>query len=390
MMHGAEEYKILIGPDKDTIYPEYLPDWAYPVQYTRYNLLMDSANSDIYLNAADKLLAAKKIYHAPLYYKTDHHWNSLGGWVAFNELLKSLSRSHPDLIFPSEYIINSLQTSPWSRGDLSKFQWIRDYAKDEQVIIDVFNSIQIQQYDFVSGNIIASGNNTELGAPDQPILVRSEKATNNKKILWLRDSFGSVLSPFMMATFTDVLQVHYGKANNEFLSHIFERFNPDYVLVTVVERNSFIDYFQNVPPLFSSRSRESFVTHAVGKNAAVKDLELLGDKNSYRIVGQDPYLVFNFLTPSSPALSQQLFFDFTCINGSDSVPVQVLWRTKNKDFNEENSVRFNANQGVTSVSLSANKAWIASEDIVDIRVDLESPNGCSKLSFNGLELGSYK
>lgn len=385
--HNVEEYRVLVAPDKDTVYPEYLPDWVKPTIHTKFDLLMDNANSDIYVKTAFKLHAAKKIYGIPLYYKTDHHWNSLGGWVAFNELAKSLLRSKPELIFPSEDVINSMRTAPWAGGDLSKFQWIRDYAEDEQVVIDIFNSIQIQQFDFVSGNIIASGNNIELGAPDQPILVKSEKAANKKKVLWLRDSFGSVLSPFMMAAFTDVLQVHYGKANNEFLSLVFEKFKPDYVVITVVERNSFIDYFQSLPPLFSSHSRDSFVSHAIGKNVAINDLTRVDDKSWYSVVGENPYLVFNLSAPISPKISQQLFLEFTCVSGADLVSVKVFWRTKDKDFNEESSVRFNANQGITSINFSTVKTWAASEDIVDIRVDLEPSNRCSKVLFNSLEVG---
>jgi len=388
--HGVKEYRIIIGPDKDTVYPEFLPDWAKPSSNPTFDALVNKADSKLFVNGLGALREAKQKYDVPLYFKTDHHWNGLGGWLAFNELAESLSRARPDLIFPSVEVSDHPKVVPWAGGDLAKFQRVRSLLKDQYVEMDMFASLPIEQYDFNSGRLISVGSNLELGAPDKPLMVKSVKALNNKKVLWLRDSFGSVMSPYMMATFSDVLQMHYGVANSEFYSHIFEKFNPDYVIVTVAERNSRIDYFQAFPPLSLSRPKETFVSHTRGEVVAKKDITVMEGDGAYRTAGENPYLVFKLQKPIKAKLSEQLVVDLKCDNGTDQVPVQMFWRTNNSDFSEDRRFRFIAYQGLTSVNLSSAASWVESEDVTAVRIDFESPGGCSKLTVGPLKLGINK
>ena len=46
----------------------------------------------------------------------------------------------------------------------------------------------------------------------RPLLVKSADSLNNKKVLWLRDSFGIGMSSLMAASFSDVLQSNWAEA----------------------------------------------------------------------------------------------------------------------------------------------------------------------------------
>jgi len=100
-------YLIVIPPNKETIYPEYLPNTVRTVnQQTRLDQLLDylQSNSDVQvLDLRPALLQAKAMH--TVYYKTDTHWNSYGAFVGYCEIMKQLSVRFPVLSVPwmSEY-----------------------------------------------------------------------------------------------------------------------------------------------------------------------------------------------------------------------------------------------------------------------------------------------
>lgn len=248
---GVLAYKIMLGPDKDTIYPEFLPDWAKPAVNSVTNTLLANSSQNIYVDTRFALKSAKSLFSEPLYYKTDTHWNSLGAWVAFNVLAMDMARFDSKLKLLSEEQVNISEIKKRNGGDLSVFLRLNAQLVDTEVIIHIDNKkfpIETEQYDFDSGHLIFSGQNPNINSPKSPILVKSKNALNRKKVLWLRDSFGTSVSPFMSATFSEVLQLHYNKVNPEYFTKLVDIFHPDYVFITVVERDSLSVLFQRLPP----------------------------------------------------------------------------------------------------------------------------------------------
>jgi len=94
--HGAP-YFILIGPNKSTIYPEYLPHTVRRYRaVTRFDQMADYLRQHSDINLIDirpALRQAKTSY--PVYYKTDLHWNNFGGFVAYREIMRQLSHVYP-------------------------------------------------------------------------------------------------------------------------------------------------------------------------------------------------------------------------------------------------------------------------------------------------------
>jgi hypothetical protein len=92
-------YLVVIPPDKQLIYPEYLPAWAASagaagsldsfVAYMKRN-----ADLDV-LDLRPPLLEAKKT--GRLYALTDSHWNQYGAFIASQAVLRALTRPSPDL-----------------------------------------------------------------------------------------------------------------------------------------------------------------------------------------------------------------------------------------------------------------------------------------------------
>lgn len=248
--HGVKIYQVMIGPDKDSIYSEFLPDWVTPSPNTKTNILLTNVDHNLYADTRSVLIEAKSKFSENLYYKTDTHWNNFGAWVAFSEFSKILVALDSELRRLTDKQIHVRDVKERTGGDLAKFLMLTSRLRDREPVIeiDTEHPIDVEQYDFETGQLKTSGGNPRIETQHSPLLVKSKYALNQKRVLWLRDSFGTAISPFMSATFSDVLQLHYDDVNPSVFEKLVTSFKPDYVFVTVVERQALKSWFENTPP----------------------------------------------------------------------------------------------------------------------------------------------
>lgn len=246
--HGVRLYKIMLGPNKDSIYPEFLPDWMRPAADSKINTLLTNDSNGFYVDTRPALRAAKSQFSEPLYYQTDAHWNSLGAWVAYRAFAKNVDREERGLHWLSDQQVRVVKVNTNREGDLASYiRMPKGILHDSDVAVEIAGSypIETEWYDFKTGNRTAFGGITEVGAEGsvpgtawQPLIVKSKNAMNHKKVLWLCDSFGLAMAPFMAATFTETLHLHEAAAlvTNGELAQLVAAYKPDYVFITVVER----------------------------------------------------------------------------------------------------------------------------------------------------------
>jgi hypothetical protein len=94
--HGSRYY-LLVVPDKHTIYPEFMPA-GFPQNGgpSRMDQLLSHLRAHTAVRAIDirpALLAAKST--GRLYQQTDTHWNDLGAYVGYRELILALAADDP-------------------------------------------------------------------------------------------------------------------------------------------------------------------------------------------------------------------------------------------------------------------------------------------------------
>jgi hypothetical protein len=247
---GVSQYQIMLGPDKGTIYSEFLPDWVQPASESVTNVLLANVSQEIYVDSRTALKQAKSQYLEPLYYKTDTHWNSLGAWVAFRTFTQNLNRKGGKLHWISEHQVRVARVKERGGGDLASFLWMKKMLRDSEVVIEIDSGLPLktEHYDFETGHLILSDDNNPITPPRHPLLVKSKNAMNQKRVLWLRDSFGNAMAPFMAATFTETLQLRYDLATPEVFARLVNTYKPDYVFITVVERDARCWWFAELPP----------------------------------------------------------------------------------------------------------------------------------------------
>ncbi len=244
---GVKLFRIMIGANKKAIYPEYMPTWARPASPSTTDELVKGADTDFIIDTRPSLLLAKQILNEPLYYKTDTHWNRLGAAIAFDEFARSIHDAEPELHWPSKAAYTVERIDVRQGGDLALFLRLLNILQDQEPSIAILQKKKnTVRYDYATGEVIGEGGNPEILDIDKPLLVVNIQALNNKKVLWLRDSFGNALSPYMAITFKEVMQLHWYHALKEDGSFVklVEEWKPDYVFITVVERNVDSDLFR--------------------------------------------------------------------------------------------------------------------------------------------------
>jgi len=116
-------YAFVIAPNKESIYPEHLPEWVGPrVGPSRLDQLMarlKSATDVTVIDLRPALLAAKK--KSVVYYKTDTHWNTRGAYAAYREIVRVLAADFPALAARSW---DSLGPTPIDRTGLDMARMI--------------------------------------------------------------------------------------------------------------------------------------------------------------------------------------------------------------------------------------------------------------------------
>ncbi len=165
-------YILVIAPNKNTIYGEYLPERIENCKSrTRLDLFMQymAANSDLrILDLRGPLLEAKSVL--PVYWETDSHWNSHGAYVGYRWIFGEIARYFPDKA-PVE-ISGNISVKPRPRGgDLAQMLFLTD--------------------------LLSEGNDTSFE-------VEPSRTPRIRKLLFRHDSFGDGLYPFLTRSFETI------------------------------------------------------------------------------------------------------------------------------------------------------------------------------------------
>jgi hypothetical protein len=182
------------------IYPEYLPDSITRVKATtRLDQMMSQLRSypDIpMVDPREALLAMKPQW--PIYYKTDTHWNSLGGFVAYREIMSRLEKRRPSLK-PLALADFELTIATRPGGGLAEMLALQDWMTDLEVTL-------------------------------KPQAVTPPRKKLGK-LLVFGDSFRYAMIPFLEHHFEQVVL-----RDGRFDARVVERDKPDVVIIEMVER----------------------------------------------------------------------------------------------------------------------------------------------------------
>lgn len=220
---------VVIPPDKSTVYPQYMPD-EIPVIGTTVSLdrLIERANlygNFILLDLRPILIHASK--NSQVYYKTDSHWNCLGAYYAYKEIVSSFEEN----ISLHSYTLSDFDINSSKSGYLDIAAMIGADVKEKILLFEPKFNVSIsksrdsvQDYDIESLHITQNSNQ---GLPD---------------LVVFHDSFyNACLGEFIETTFGRTVAISYSDVKLTEMLNIIEKEKSDVVIVEFVER--FMDYF---------------------------------------------------------------------------------------------------------------------------------------------------
>ena len=247
--HGVRSWHVLVCADKDSIYPDFVPQWDVPANGTAIDALMAQAGPRVYVDSRPVLRAARSIAGPPLYLRTDTHWTARGAWIAYRALARSAQQESPGFAWLQEGDV-AIEASERASGDLAGMLYVNDALPDASATADIAGGLDAQRLavDTLVNRTIPLERAAKFGAGRPPALIRSPHALNGQRLLWLRDSFGEAMLPYLAATFGEIVEVPRESVGARRLARLVAQFKPDAVLDAVVERNARVDQYGVPPP----------------------------------------------------------------------------------------------------------------------------------------------
>lgn len=222
---NGSDFRFTIAPNKNSIYPENMP-YNYMQMDTKSNLelLEQELDQDVYINMFQILSGSKE----QVYLKRDSHWNNLGAYIGFQEILRSFN-----LEIDFEIIGEEIKRE--FEADLENMLHPTGSELDEQVYY-TFD----RDFDYTS----------RFKTMDD-LSITTVCEDGKSSIMVYRDSFGNALLDYFARQFSEV----------EFSRIVPYRLDKgieyDYVLLEVVERN--IPNLLDSAPVMEAIIREDIV-----------------------------------------------------------------------------------------------------------------------------------
>lgn len=230
-------FTFLVGPNKSTIYPEFLPAWS-PLTEQSFISVFAGALED-----TDPLVLPHHTLREAsrddlTYFRTDSHWNDYGAFLAYQQLMGFLDREYPQSSLESLLFDRSdFSLTGAAGGDLTWLLSLGEFPQDSAMVLREPLSHAVRETLWESGEVVYEGVIRPDTSYREWTRIESPDALNSFRVLWLRDSFGTRMAPYMFATFDDILMRHFERTDTEDLLDQIEAYQPDLVVVTHVERD---------------------------------------------------------------------------------------------------------------------------------------------------------
>jgi len=225
-------YMLVVVPNKNSIYPEYMPD-----EYTKVSTEtpLDSVlsymkkNSDVDLVDLRGVLLKEK-GNGLVYEQTDTHWTELGAYRAYLEIINRISDMVPGTApLTMDEISRSESDTPG--GDLARMLGLQDHFNETLPVLSPANPAAV------------------LTVEDKDNVVAETHDDRLPRAMMFHDSFGEHLKPYLSENFSEIRYRLDPWDSRTTVNDIVRESNPDIVIEEVVERN-IMDYLS---PTYSVR-----------------------------------------------------------------------------------------------------------------------------------------
>lgn len=161
-------------------------------------------------NVVDVVTPFSKLDKSSLYFKTDHHWTSLGAHTAYAAYMESLGRTYPEKAFFEIETVDGFKGSTYSRSAL----WLTPEEKLELwhgskgLLVTNSDMDAVHEGVFYRERLTEADKYTVYLDGNHPLVrIENPNASGKGKILVIRDSYSSCLGPFLAESYETVVLV---------------------------------------------------------------------------------------------------------------------------------------------------------------------------------------
>src|SRR6266849_1698829 len=221
-------YLVVIAPNKETIYPEFMPESLNRVRdVTRLDQLltyMRAHSSVAIVDPRDALRSAKA--EGIVYLRTDTHWNDVGAWLLYREILIGLRQWYPQLEPLPAAAFVPVTRKAWS-GDLATMLGVNGRLSEDRLELAPRNGR--------AARVADPGPRPE--DPQGTLSAAERGELSLPRAVMFHDSFGLSLQPFLAESFSRIV-FSSGPTNwrRNFDAALVERERPAVVIQEMAER----------------------------------------------------------------------------------------------------------------------------------------------------------
>ena len=216
------KYLFLICPNKHSVYSKNYP-FSRPEGITRADQI-SQIFSDVnvpFVYSRDYLISKKSESKYPLYYETDTHWNPLGAFYSFEEILPKIQNQFPNIELPKiDYEINVSYSE--TAGDILPMLGIKK-AKSTLISLSPKNADNTDYFEYIKNE---GTNGVKTFGKNQ----------NLPKAVIFRDSFAIALVQYLSPLFSEA-EYNWRQFRESDKEYILQH-KPDIIIFEAVERYS--------------------------------------------------------------------------------------------------------------------------------------------------------
>lgn len=204
------DISIMLVPNTSEILKKKLPKYAYNFNETRYiNDIYKEIGEDNTVDVNEILKAHKDEY---LYYKTDHHWTTLGAYYAFTEYADKIGINIEK--YTTKLVTDKFYGTMSSKVNLeieADKVYIYEPDKEEEVSVRYNNSTELKDSLYEMSALDKKDKYSIFLGGNNPLVQITTNAENDRKVLVIKDSFAHCFIPFMISGFSkiDVVDLRY-------------------------------------------------------------------------------------------------------------------------------------------------------------------------------------
>lgn len=213
-------YYVAIAPNKHTIYGDKLFNTNYNGETKKTQV--HNALSNHNLKLIDLGEGFDEVQEQ-LYFKTNTHWNDLGAYYGYKNLMKSIKREFGSIKSVSLNEVDKESRITWTE-DLTKLLDIRVKEIGEKYSIKNPKSQKIKSLLTIPDNYKRKPETYER---------RYKSNSNDLKVLIFRDSFSSAMEKYLAESFGETVFIWSSILDKD----LIQKEKPDIVIHQIIERN---------------------------------------------------------------------------------------------------------------------------------------------------------